>query len=659
LLNKREVRILLLCPPRVTKAALANTRAGDVRKLAFLLGGTGGRSSGNPKDGPVWFGSGGHMRLDWPLQVYDSELDFTVPWRQVRKMRDSLSPMSLPAGAVTSDQKEVALKHIQGLHDFADRDLQGLIIPHGIIPIHVSKLLLLLGWYAGMLKSFRLQFTKDQLAVVFNLSELHKAHVLHHWRHVGIPMISQEMTYVVASTVTNCHLCKHPFWNLHEIKESGDEEKVLFAAVTRKHQIEAYRVIGGIGSAAAVTMLRDALLSTALYVCLACAARVLGARCQRKEARENVHTTKTTYTDTTVAIPIPVALAGVVTVVVSESEAIFAVSTLVASHYQMATDCAPRRSERVTRQPAKLLDALDAFAAPITPLRNVACERQAVTSEMRAIGLRPDGKQMLLDRVPASRALRLLKQFRQGYCPLIGQTFSSFNPVPPALRAKVRIEVYQHIVSLPWLQVGQQGTITSVRKDGIYVTLDAFSAPLQATTVLKAAATLSGIYTGPHPVPPPSPTQHAKVHLSEEQQSSVRGICETCLWRVHEISPSATSTQLLVRALPADAPARRGGNLSNSCTQFPLETVIQRLKEAKVDLPADASANAPGKPSKAAAPDADNLDIGNMPSTFDYEGDETSWLHGLPPGEVGPQLSELELSDSDSNVASILGVCLD
>ena len=78
-----------------------------------------------------------------------------------------------------------------------------------------------------------------------------------------------------------------------------------------------------------------------------------------------------------------------------------------------------------------------------------------------------------------------------------------------------------------------------------------------------------------------------------------------------------------------------------------------------MDLPADAIANAPGKPSKAAAPDADNLDIGNMPSTFDYEGDETSWLHGLPPGEVGPQLSELELSDSDSNVASILGVCLD
>jgi len=46
------------------------------------------------------------------------------------------------------------------------------------------------------------------------------------------------------------------------------------------------------------------------------------------------------------------------------------------------------------------------------------------------------------------------------------------------------------------------------------------------------------------------------------------------MWRVHEIAPSATSTQLVVHALPADAPARRGENLSNSCRQFPLETVM-------------------------------------------------------------------------------------
>jgi len=140
--------------------------------------------------------------------------------------------------------------------------------------------------------------------VVYNLSELHKAHVLHHWRLVGIPMIRQEVKHADAITVANCHLCSHPFRNLYEIKESGDEETALL--------IEADRVIGGIGSAAAVTMLRDALLSTDLYVCLACAAPVLGARYQRREAQENVHTTKPTDTDATAAILMTVALAGVV-----------------------------------------------------------------------------------------------------------------------------------------------------------------------------------------------------------------------------------------------------------------------------------------------------------------------------------------------------------
>jgi len=164
------------------------------------------------------------------------------------------------------------------------------------------------------------------------------------------------------------------------------------------------------------------------------------------------------------------------------------------------------------------------------------------------------------------------------------------------------------------LQVGQQGTSTSVREDVIYVTLDALPAPLQVTTVITAAATLPGIYAVPHSVPPQPPIQHAKANLNIEQQSSVQGICETRMWRVHEIAPSATSTQLVVHALPTDAPARRGGNLSNSCTKFTLETVTQLLKKAGVEKPADTSANTSGKPSEAAAPDADNLDLVNMPA---------------------------------------------
>jgi len=57
-----------------------------------------------------------------------------------------------------------------------------------------------------MLKLFHLEFTEVQLTLVSNLFELHKAHVLHHWRLVGIPMIGQEVNYVSASTVANCQL---------------------------------------------------------------------------------------------------------------------------------------------------------------------------------------------------------------------------------------------------------------------------------------------------------------------------------------------------------------------------------------------------------------------------------------------------------------------
>jgi len=56
------------------------------------------------------------------------------------------------------------------------------------------------------------------------------------------------------------------------------------------------------------------------------------------------------------------------------------------------------------------------------------------------------------------------------------------------------------------------------------------------------------------------------------------------------IAPFATSQQLVVHALLADAPVQRGGTLRNSCTQFPLVTVIQLLMEIGVVLPTDDSA---------------------------------------------------------------------
>ena len=50
LLNKRDVRTLLIGPTSDAKETLDNIRVSDVRELAFLLGRTVGRTSGNPKD---------------------------------------------------------------------------------------------------------------------------------------------------------------------------------------------------------------------------------------------------------------------------------------------------------------------------------------------------------------------------------------------------------------------------------------------------------------------------------------------------------------------------------------------------------------------------------------------------------------------------------
>jgi len=115
---------------------------------------------------------------------------------------------------------------------------------------------------------------------------------------------------------------------------------------------------------------------------------------------------------------------------------------------------------------------------------------------------------------------------------MIGQKFDSCDTVPPALRAKVRVEVHEHIANLPWLQVGQQCTITSVRKDVIYVTLDALPAPLQVTTVLTAAniawyihRSPPGTATATHPVSRYISTSNNNLQC----EGSVRRACGGCM----------------------------------------------------------------------------------------------------------------------------------
>ena len=67
MLNKRDVRILLLAPKAESVAALSTVLPADLRKLAYLLGGTGGCGSHNTRDGPAWYGGGRSIRLDWVI----------------------------------------------------------------------------------------------------------------------------------------------------------------------------------------------------------------------------------------------------------------------------------------------------------------------------------------------------------------------------------------------------------------------------------------------------------------------------------------------------------------------------------------------------------------------------------------------------------------
>jgi len=124
-------------------------------------------------------------------------------------------------------------------------------------------------------------------------------------------MFSSQVKFADKESVANCHLCNHPFRSLYEIKEKGEEETSFFVATTRKHQTKADRVIGGVGAVETLTRLRDASLSKALSVCLQCAAPILGARYQCREAQEIVLITTANDAHYTSGLPVIVAIVRV------------------------------------------------------------------------------------------------------------------------------------------------------------------------------------------------------------------------------------------------------------------------------------------------------------------------------------------------------------
>ena len=147
---------------------------------------------------------------------------------------------------------------------------------------------------------------------------------------------------------------------------------------------------------AVVTMLWDTPRSTALYVCLGCAALVLGACYKGREAQELAQSSTANAPQTTGSLTVTVGLPGMGSAVTPKNESTMDVNISAVSRGQVGTDSTFRRSGRMIRQPAKLLDGVDVWVAPTNNLRNVAYEQTAVTAEMCAIGLRSDGSRTLL-----------------------------------------------------------------------------------------------------------------------------------------------------------------------------------------------------------------------------------------------------------------------
>ena len=358
------------------------------------------------------------------MQASDKQLDFKAPWGHVRWLKDSCKPQELPAGAVLDEDCGTANGHVEALHALADRDIQRLIIPHGALPARLTVLLPLLGWYQGELAAFRFNTIRDQMLAVLNLAELQKTHVLRHWQLVGIPLAQHNLHQQDALNIANCHLCDGQFRYLYVIKvEEGHEEKELFATALNKYQLEADRVIGGVGAKRAVDLFRDTLRNSGVCVCMACAVPVLGARLRRRETGAATPVSGESQGDSTVPT-------GTVTI----AHAPEALVLQDAGEKETEDTCSAdrgtehRRSPRKCRAPKRFSPECVDKAHTATAEREILrLERRAVTAELRAIGLAPDEKRTLLSRVPASVANKLLASFCRDQPFMVGHTFWHYD----------------------------------------------------------------------------------------------------------------------------------------------------------------------------------------------------------------------------------------
>ena len=284
LLNCRDVRMLLIGPSAHVALAAQKVTPEALRRLAFLVGGTGGTGMPSARWGPTWYGAGGGgVRLDWELQTSCTHLDFAIPWRYISWQADSADAHhDLPLGSMNANDLPIAKKHQTQLRALASlpHDEQ---VPDGAVPCALAPLLGLLGMDANDRTTCIHQLTWAILRAVANGFELHKAHTVHHWQLVGVPLLG--LGSHQHQDLAECHACQQSCRALFRIKpQDGQAESDIIDKLCSNTWDPG---LDSQYTDTARRLMRQHFVWEGASVCFLCAAPVVAAKYVRKNHARN------------------------------------------------------------------------------------------------------------------------------------------------------------------------------------------------------------------------------------------------------------------------------------------------------------------------------------------------------------------------------------
>ena len=276
--------MLLIGPSAHVALAAQKVTPEALRRLAFLVGGTGGTGMPSARWGPTWYGAGGGgVRLDWELQTSCTHLDFAIPWRYISWQADSADAHhDLPLGSMNANDLPIAKKLQTQLRALASlpHDEQ---VPDGAVPCALAPLLGLLGMDADDRTTCIHQLTWAILRAVANGFELHKAHTVHHWQLVGVPLLG--LGSHQHQDLAECHACQQSCRALFRIKpQDGQADSDIINNLCSK-DLDA-----GLDSQCTVTahrLMRQHCAWEGASVCFLCAAPVVAAKYARQRHARN------------------------------------------------------------------------------------------------------------------------------------------------------------------------------------------------------------------------------------------------------------------------------------------------------------------------------------------------------------------------------------